>query len=376
MFIRGIGRTKFGVLEESVPQMLYSAIKNAQQDAHIRIEEIDACIVSNFIGGQLENRCHINSLIPCLLPGFDKPCIRVESACASGGAALWSATKMLGEFNHILVVGVEKMTAARNSLVTSALASASDVEFEQNRGVVFPAAYALMASEYFARYGRSPADLAKVALKNHHNANLNPLAHFYHKTISMSDIESSPVVCSPLRLLDCSPVSDGAAALVVSREPQGARDVSILACEMASDVIALSQRPDMAVSRVSRTAARRAFKRAGIACSDVDLAQVHDCFTINELISLESLGFCEPGMAPSLDTALGGALPVNTDGGLKADGHPIGASGIAQVVETAMQLRGEAGARQVKGAKIGLAHNIGGSGGSAVVSILKGCADV
>ena len=183
-------------------------------------------------------------------------------------------------------------------------------------------------------------------------------------------------MCSPLRLLDCSPISDGAAALVLSRARAGPRDVRILSCEMATDVIALSQRPDLTSSRVSRTAAKRAFDAAGIGRDDVDLAQVHDCFTINELISLESMGFCEPGAAPQLDTSLGGPLPVNTDGGLKADGHPIGASGIAQVTELVLQLRQEAGARQVRDARIGLAHNIGGSGGSAVVSILKGGPDV
>ncbi len=372
MFIRGAGRTKFGKLNARLPQLLYEAIVSAKKDAGIGIEEVDACVVSNFLGGTLDNQSHLNALVSSLIPGFDKPCFRVESACASGGTAIYLASKLVGEFDNVLVVGAEKMTHREASLVTDSLASAADLELEQERGLTYPAAYALIAEEYFRKYGYTADVLTTVSLKNHANANLNPLAHFYHKTVTRADIEASPQVCTPLRLFDCSPISDGAAALVLCANKKSDRDVEVLSCEMATDAISMTQRHDITRMPATQKAAERAFKKAGIKAADVSLAQVHDCFTINELVSLESIGLCGYGKAPDTDTSLTGALPVNTDGGLKANGHPIGATGIAQVVELVMQLRGEAAQRQVQKREYGLGHNVGGAGGSAVVTILGG----
>ncbi|MBI2084163.1 MAG: thiolase domain-containing protein [Candidatus Aenigmarchaeota archaeon] len=372
MFIRGVGRTKFGVLREQIPQLMYEAILNAKKDAKISVEDIDACIVSNFFGGTIDNQSHLNSLIASLLPGFDKQSIRVESACASGGAAFNLATKLLNNYENVLVVGVEKMTNRDVSTVTDALASAADLRLEQDNGLTYPAAYALIASEYFDKYGVTHEALDRISLKNHENANKNPLAHFYHKKVTLNEIKESPVVCSPLRLFDCSPISDGAAAVILSATKSSERDVEILSSEMAVDTLSITQREDIIKMKATEKASKMAFNKASIKPNDISLAEIHDCFTINELVSLESIGFCKFGKASDLNTSITGEFPVNTDGGLKADGHPIGATGVAQITELVTQLRGEAGDRQVKKRAYGLAHNIGGSGGSAVVTILKG----
>jgi len=375
MFISGVGRTKFGPLAESLPQLLYEAVSKALEDAGIGYEDLDAAYVANFCAGPFVGQLHMNSLLASLLPGTHLPIVRVETACASGASALFQAGLALSRFRTVLVAGVEKMSTVQGSLAATNIGMAGDAELDGPAGLIFPASYALIASAHMAEHGSTLDDLSLVSLKNHENASLNPLAHFYHKRVTLEDINSSATVCSPLRLFDCSPISDGAAALVVSAERRSDREVRVVGSALATDTLSLAERDTITSFAAVRLAAAQAYRQAGIGPKDVDVVEAHDCFTIMELIALEDLGFCEPGEGKDLvregRTSREGDIPVNVDGGLKADGHPIGASGIAQIFELVTQLRGEAGPRQIPGARIGLAHSVGGVGGTSAVHILR-----
>lgn len=375
MYITGIGRTKFGILNESIPELAYEAIYKAVDDSSISVSDIDAIFVSNFLGDLYEKRLHLNSVISSLLPDCMIPIIRIETACASGGSALYQGLISLSRFKNVLIVGVEKMTNLSNKKSTEYIGMAGDRDLDQKQGLTFPASYALIAQQHMVRYGTTHEDLSMVSLKNHNNANLNPLAHFNYKKVTMEMILNSPMVCSPLNLFDCSPLSDGAAAVVLSRDKKNDRDVKIIGSSLVTDSISLSQRKNFTSFMAAKIAANQAFKQAKITPKDLNIVEVHDCFTISELIAMEDIGICRPGESKDWiragKTELNGELPVNSDGGLKADGHPIGASGLAQIYEIVAQLRGDAGNRQVDNAKIGLAHNIGGIGGTAVIHILK-----
>ena len=376
MYITGIGRTKFGILKYSLPQLAYKAIYDAVMDSPISINDIDAIYVSNFVGGPFEKQLHINSMIAGLIPGCRIPIIRVETACASGGSALYQGLISLAKFENVLVVGAEKMTTSTNKETAMIIGMAGDRELDQTHGLIFPANYALIAQQHMLKYGTTHDDLALVSYKNHKNANLNPLAHFNYKHVTMNMINDAPMIASPLNLFDCSPISDGAAAVVLSKNRKSDRDIEIIGSAMATDAISLTQRKDITTFPAARLAAKKAFEQANITPNDLDIAEVHDCFTIAELIAMEDIGICKPGESKNWirekRTQIDGDLPINTDGGLKADGHPIGASGIAQIYEIVTQLRNEAGKRQVIDANIGLTHNIGGIGGTAVINILKG----
>jgi acetyl-CoA C-acetyltransferase len=256
------------------------------------------------------------------------------------------------------------------------LAWRGDVFLDQAAGLNFPANYALVAQAHMAQYGTTSRDLELVSLKNHDNANLNPKAHFYSKKVTQADIDAGPTVAAPLRLFDCCPVSDGAAAVIVSAKPRDRRTVPVLASAVASDVISLAQRATRTSFPAAAAAARRAYALAGIGPGDVSLAEVHDCFTIAEIVAIEDLGLAEPGGATALtrvgETSIGGRTPINASGGLKAGGHAIGATGVSQIYELVGQLRGEAGERQVEDARVGLAHNVGGVGGTCSVHLLGG----
>ncbi|PKP60587.1 MAG: acetyl-CoA acetyltransferase [Candidatus Altiarchaeales archaeon HGW-Altiarchaeales-1] len=373
--IIGTGRTKFGVLDKNIPELAYEAMLKSLEDSTLSITEIDAIYVANFCAGPFQNQLHLNSLISGLLPKSDIPIIRIETACASGSSALYQAIISLNKFENIMVLGVEKMTDTDNLSASKNISAAGDKLLDQDEGLLFPANYALIAQQHMLTYGTTLDDLALVSLKNHNNGNLNELAHFYHKKVDMEVIKNSPVVCSPLRLFDCSPVSDGAAAVIISRNKKTDRDIKIVASTMATDTISLCQRKNLTSFKAAKIAAKEAYKQADIKPSDIDIAEVHDCFTISELIAMEDIGLCKEGeskyMIRENRTTLQGDIPINTDGGLKADGHPIGASGLAQIIEVVTQLRGEAGKRQVQDAEIGLTHNIGGIGGTAVIHILK-----
>ena len=376
MYVSGIGKTKFGILNASLPELAYGAMAKAVEDSGIDAEKIEAIYIGNFLGGSFQNQLHLNSIVASLLPKNKIPIVRMESACASGGAALHYALEGMHKFENVLVLGIEKMSDASTSNAAKYIGAAGDRILDQAEGLIFPANYALIAGQHMLKYGTTSNDLALVALKNHENANFNENAHFYGKKVNLEMIENSPMVCSPLRLYDCSPISDGAAALVISRERKSARDVEIIASAFATDTISLAQRNDATTFDAAKRAAESAYKEAGISAKDVDFAEVHDCFTIAEMVAMEDLGFCKKGESKGLirsgATKLNAELPINASGGLKASGHPIGATGVSQICEIAIQLRGEAQKRQIKGANIGLAHNVGGIGGSCAVHILRG----
>jgi acetyl-CoA C-acetyltransferase len=376
MFIKGVGRTKFGVLSESLAEMAYEVIIESLEDAKLLITDIDAIVVSNFLGGPLNSQLHINSLIASLLPGLNIPIFRVETACASSSAALKQALYSLQDYNNVMVLGVEKMTSESLLGQTESIQMAADRYLDQSQGLIFPANYALISQQYMMKYGIEHDLLEKISFINHKNANLNPLAHFYHKKVSMKMIENAPIIASPLNLFDCSPVSDGATSLIVSKHKNSDRDVEILSSQFFTDSISLTQRNNLTSFNAVKIASKKAYEESKILSKDVDLLEVHDCFTINEIIALEDLGFCESGKASKLiwddEIQRDGFIPVNTDGGLKANGHPIGAAGLAMIYEIVTQIRGEAGKRQINNVEIGMTHNIGGIGGTAAVTILKG----
>jgi acetyl-CoA C-acetyltransferase len=307
---------------------------------------------------------------------------RVESACASGGLAIRAgfAEVASGLADTVLVTGVEKMTDVDGADATYALGTAADQEWEGFHGITFPGLYAMLARAHMQRYGTTVEQLAAVAVKNHANGLLNPHAQ-YHLELTVQAVLESTMVADPLRLFDCSPVTDGAAALVLTtvdraRELGGDRPlVTITGSGLATDTITLANRDDLSELRAVRLAAERAYAMAGRTAGDLHVVEVHDCFTIAEIMATEAIGLFEPGKgaAAVVDgvTALGGKIPVNTSGGLKSKGHPVGATGVAQVCEIVTQLRGEAGERQVDNASIGLAQNMGGSGGSSIVHILE-----
>ncbi len=307
------------------------------------------------------------------------PSVRLENACASGGFALLSAVYAVcaGVYRTVLVAGVEKMRDLSADHVRYWLGVSGDTEYERLAGLTFAGIYAMMARHYLSRYDVPRIYLSKVAEKNHAHGVLNKKAHL-RRQISLEEAQNAPMVADPLNLFDCSPTSDGAACVLISSEDYAARftdrPVWVLGYGAGGDHLALHDRRDWKSLVATRDASKRAYEMAGLGPTDIDLAEVHDCFTIAELLAYEDLGFCNRGEAPSLldkgITRLGGSLPVNLSGGLKSKGHPLGATGVAQVVEMFLQLRGQAGDRQASKHRTGLTHNVGGSGGTAVVFIL------
>jgi len=373
-YIVGVGKTRFGPTSKSIAELAQEATLEALSDAGLGPDDLDALIVSNFLGGPNQRQLHLNSVVAGIFPGLHLPGWRVEAACASGGVAIHNGVLSLAKYRTVLVLGLERMSDVVGNELTRNIGMAGDAMLDQVEGLNFPASYALVTQAHMAAYGTTTRDLDLVSLKNHRNANLNPKAHFYLKHVDQRDIDAGPSVAHPLRLFDCCPVSDGASALLIASEPRGGRSIEILASAVSTDVISLSQRSTLTSFAAAKDAASRAYLEAGIRPSDVDLAEVHDCFTIAEIVAMEDLGLAKPGEAVALlragETALGGRMPVNPSGGLKAGGHAIGATGVSQAYEITTQLRGEAGARQVHSARIGLTHNIGGVGGTCAIHVL------
>lgn len=381
--IIGVGCTKFGERwDSSLRDMAVEAGVLALEDANIAGEQIDALYGGNMSGGRFIEQEHIGALIAdCVgLARRHIPSTRVEAACASGGLALRQAILAVasGYQDIVIAAGAEKMTDVSSGMAADALSAAADREWETFFGATFPALYAMIARLHMRRYGTTHDQMALVAVKNHHHGNLNPIAQ-YHMEIAVEDVDRSPMVADPLRVLDCSPISDGAAAVVLAPTDIARKfcdtPIKIIGSGQASDTLALHDRRDPTTLDATVHAARTAMAQAKIEPSLVDVAEVHDCFTIGEILAIEDLGFFEKGQggraAEEGITALGGRLPINTSGGLKACGHPVGATGIKQAYEITLQLRGEAGRRQVDDVTIGLTHNVGGSGGTAVVHILS-----
>jgi len=306
--------------------------------------------------------------------------VRTEGACASSGVALRLGIMSVfsGLYDVVMVGGVEKMTHRTTAEATEFLAMASDYPFEQWNGMTFPGLFALMATAHMHRYGTTEQQLALVAVKNHKHGALNPKAHM-QKKVTLEQALASRMVAWPLKLFDCSPITDGASCVVLTK-PKLARKftdtpVHVLGSGQASDAIGLYEREEFTSLEAARLAAKQAYEMAVVKPKDVNVAEVHDCFTIAEIIAYEDLGFCKPGEGGKLVeegvTALGGRLPVNTSGGLKSKGHPVGATGTAQAYELFLQLTGQAEKRQVDDAEIGLVHNVGGSGATATVHIFR-----
>lgn len=377
--ILGAWQTKFGELwDQSLADLIGEAGNEAIKDSGLAKTQIQAGFLGNKLGPQTTGQNHLGALMAEVL-GLNIPVVRVEAACASGGVAVAQAVAAIraGQYETCLVIGVEKMTDVDGETIAQALMSAAS-EKERQAGLTFPGLYALIAQEYFAKFGATQADLGKVAVKNHEHASLNPKAQFPF-VISEKQTQASSEVAWPLRLLDCSPVTDGAAALVLASENFARKinkaKVFISASSQAGDTLSLDKRQDMTTLCATKTAAKNAFLQAGVTGKDIDLVEVHDCFTIAEIIALEDLGFYKKGTGfkayKTGELKLGGKLPVNLSGGLKACGHPVGATGVKQIVEVYNQLLKRVGPRQAKGVKVGLTHNVGGTGGTVVVHILE-----
>lgn len=375
----GVGMTKWGELwEKSLRSIFVETALLALDDAGV--DRIDSMYVGCMSSGLFVGQEHIASLLADYLAQTPVPSARVESACASGGLALRQGFIEVasGMSDVVLVGGVEKMTDVNGHEATYALGTAADQEYEGYHGMTFPGLYALIARAHMEKYGTTREQLAMVAVKNHDNGSKNPLAQFPFK-VTVDSVLNSVMVADPLRILDCSPITDGAAAVVLCPAEMARKKkkpvVKIIGTGHATDTIALSQRKDITWLEATYQAGKKAYAMANKKTGDIDLVEVHDCFTIAEICVIEALGFVEKGKGGQAVekglTCLKGKIPVNTSGGLKAKGHPVGATGVAQVVEIVKQLRGEAGERQVKGARIGMTQNMGGSGGSTLVHIFE-----
>jgi len=376
------GLSKFGKLEGLYGREIFA---EAAKEAFDRCPNLDPkkdiqALFVGHMGESYEHQGHTGATLADWAGLLHIPATRTETACASSGAALRAGifAVLSGLYDVVMVGGVEKMTNRTTPEVTEFLAMASDFPFEQWHGITFPGLYALMATAHMHEYGTTEEQLAMIAVKNHHNGYLNPKAHM-QKEITLEKALSSRMIAWPLKLYDCSLITDGASCLIITK-PELAKKytdtpVHIIGSGQASDSIGIYERESFTSLIAAKIAAKQAYEMAGVTPKDIDVAEVHDCFTIAEIIAYEDLGFCKTGeggrLIESGETTLEGNLPVNTSGGLKAKGHPVGATGTAQAYEIYLQLTGQADKRQVKDARIGLTHNVGGSGATAAVHIFR-----
>jgi len=376
------GLSKFGKLDGLYAREIFAEAAKEAFDRCPKLDpkkDIQALFVGH-MGESYEHQGHTGATMADWAGLLHVPATRTEAACASSGAALRAAiyAVLSGLADVVMVGGVEKMTHRSTAEVTEYLAMASDYPFEQWHGITFPGLFALMATAHMHKYGTTEKQLAAVAVKNHYHGSLNPKAHM-QKEITLENALSSRVIAWPLKLYDCSLITDGASCLIVTK-PELAKKytdtpVHIIGSGQASDTIGLYERESFTSLTAARLAAKKAYEMADAKPEDIDVAEVHDCFTIAEIIAYEDLGFCKPGEGGQLvekgETKLEGRLPVNTSGGLKAKGHPVGATGTGQAYEIFLQLTGQADKRQVKNAEIGLTHNVGGSGATATIHIYR-----
>jgi acetyl-CoA C-acetyltransferase len=379
----GIGATEFGELwDESFRDIGIQAGLAAVADANISADRIDALFVGNMSAGRFIEQEHIGALIADYagLARDHIPATRVEAAGASGGLALRQGFMAVASGLHDIVVvgGAEKMTDVSDVESAMIQSSAADQEWETVLGATFPALHALIAKRHMHEFGTTREQLADVAVKNHKHGSLNPKAQF-QREITRETVLGSPLVSSPLRVFDCAPSSDGAAAVVLCPLDVAKKfteiPVEIVGSGQASDTLSLHDRKDICTMEATKVAAKRAFTMANLTTKDVDVAEIHDNFTISEILAIEDLGFFKKGEGGRATeaglTGIEGEIAVNTSGGLKARGDPIGATGLAQTVEIVAQLRGKADKRQVKDATVGLAHNVGGTGATVVVHLFR-----
>lgn len=381
VYVIGAGMSRWGeVWRTSLRDLHTEAVRNAILQAGV--DHADGLYVGCMSGGLFVGQEHLASLLTDYLGMRGLPAMRVESACASGGMAFRAAFLDVASGNSEVVIasGVEKMTDCSGDEATQALATAADQEYEVFHGATFPGLYAMIAHAHMAAYGTTREMLSAVPVKNHRNGSMNPYAQ-YPFPITAEQVASSVMVADPLRILDCSPITDGAAAVILASgdaaRALGRARVKVTGSGVGTDTIALAQRSDLTALPAVALAAQRALAMAGKKLDDIGFAEVHDCFSIAEIVVAEAIGKYKPGKAgPAIlagETGLEGPFPMNSSGGLKSKGHPVGATGIAQIVEVFKQLMGQAeNGRQIPNApRIGMAQNMGGSGGSSVVHILE-----
>lgn len=374
-------QTKFGNLEGiTLREMFAEAVDKATVDVDIPKKDVQAVFVGTFVPEMLVHQGHTAPLLVDYAGLRGLPATRHEAACASGATALRSAIMAIESdiYDTVLVAAAEKMTSVSTNQATEALAAAADDEFESSMGLTFPGVFAIAAVAHMQKFGTTEEDMARVAVKAHKNAATNPLAQF-QKEITMEKAMTPRYIAWPLKLFDCSPISDGAAAMVLTSKEKAKEytdtPVSVVGTGQASASMNLCDRSELTSFEASVAASRDAYKMAGLGPEDMDFAVVHDCFTIAEIIASEDIGFFEPGEGAKAVrdgvTALDGDRPINPMGGLKAVGHPVGATGVKQAVVVYRELIGDAGANQVAKHDTGIMHNFGGTGASCVVSIFR-----
>jgi acetyl-CoA C-acetyltransferase len=384
--IIGIGQTPVQEnWEQSIREIAGEAVFSAMSDAEV--DSFDGMFVGNMLSGMLSKQENLGALILDWVGFRGGEAFKVEAACASGAAALRMGIMAIGsgEIDSAIIVGVEKMTETKGATTTEALATAADADYEVIHGLSFVGINALVMQRYMYTYGWQHTDFAPFSINAHANAVHNPYARLTEE-ITEKDYQKARMIASPINLLDASPIGDGAAAIVVaavdaldSSIPLSRKDhrplIRIIGSAAATDTLAVHSRKDPLWLSAAERSAHSAYSQAGIEPKDINFFEVHDAFSIMSALSLEACGFAERGQAPRLglegEITPGGKIPISTRGGLKARGHPVGATGIYQIVETVQQLRGQAGATQIRDASIGMAQNIGGSGASIITHILK-----
>jgi acetyl-CoA C-acetyltransferase len=385
--------TRFDAHDRPLAELFGEAAFGAIEDAGVERDRIDAFYLGNAMGGQIEGASHLAPQLASHVGLAGIPCQRFEDACATSSNAFKHAVQAVESGRHdvVLVGGVERCTPETGidtAEMTTEFATAMHRQYEQPVGLSFPGVFGLLIDRHMHEFGTTGEHLAEVAVKNHYHGSMNPHAQ-HGSEITVEDVLDSPIVASPFRLYDCCPFSDGAAALVVASEEVagnagaggavgsdgGGEPIAVSGVGHATDVAPIADKAEPGMTQAARDAAEQAYDAAGLGPGDVDVVELHDCFTGAEILATEALGFFERGeggpAAAEGRTKLGGELPVNPSGGLKAKGHPIGATGAAQIVELVTQLRGDAGERQVDDAEVGLAHNLGGDTATTIVSVLE-----
>jgi len=374
----GIGQTKFGEQwRSSLRDLAVDAGCQAISDSRIDPKMIEALFVGNMAGGGFSGQEHVAALVADNLGLNPIPATRCEGACASGALSFRQAYMAIKSGHHdcVMALGVEKMNDVKGDLALTTLMGAGDAEWEGLHGLTFTGLYALMAQRHMKDFGTTREQMAMVSVNNHKNGKNNPLAQFRYD-ITIEQVLKSTLIADPLRVLDCSPITDGSAAVVLVSDKlakQFELPVWVLGSAQGSDTLALHDRKSLTEMWATKEAAKRAYEQAKIVPEKIDIAEVHDCFSINEIIAIEDLGFCKKGdggrFVEQGKITIGGERPVNTQGGLKACGHPVGATGIRQICDITRVIRGSA-FNNIKGVKNGLALNVGGSGATATVNIL------
>ncbi|OGK76431.1 MAG: hypothetical protein A2X53_06175 [Candidatus Rokubacteria bacterium GWA2_70_23] len=373
----GVGLTRFGKHERNSVELFAEAARDAITDAEISPSAIQALYYGNVTGGEGERQLHTSPLAASLLGLTNIPTTRFENACATSHVAFRHAVMEVaaGISDVVLVGGGERVLHIPTDHATEYFGFCSDASYEQPVGLTFPGVFALIARAHMEKYGTTEEQMAHVAVKNHRHGVHNPKAQF-RKEITLETVLRSAYVADPLKLFDCCPFTDGGAAVVLASEEvarRHKRSIWVLGSAAASDTMFMHEKRDLSRITATERAALGAYRQAGKGPQDVDVVELHDCFTIAEIVATEGLGFFEPGMggiaAEKGWTSVGGKIPVNPSGGLKSKGHPIGATGAAQICEIVTQLRGEAGPRQVEGARVGLTHTLGGNTATVLVSL-------